>query len=133
MTDTITRPLPPAIFDRLVKILGRLGSIHDAEVVAAARHATRILQQHGHTWSDLPRLAVPPPIPGSLRPRPAPPPASGDWHADATVCLRRADLLTEWERAFVATLTGRRRLTAKQQTVLAKLVERVRAAGRRAA
>ena len=133
MTVINTRPLPPAVLDRLVKVLGMLGSAHDGEVVAAARQAGKILQQHGHTWSDLPHLATPPPIPESIRPRPAPPPTSGDWHDAAAACLRRADLLTEWERDFVGTLTGRRKLTAKQAAVLAKIVDRVRAAERRAA
>lgn len=131
MIATTTRPLPPAVLDRLVRVLGMLGSDHDAEVVAAARHATRILQQHGHTWSDLPRLAVPPPIPGGLRPRPAPP--SGDWQAIATACLRRADLLTTWERDFLADLVGRSRPTQKQQAVLKQIAEKVATAGRRAA
>jgi hypothetical protein len=43
--------------------------------------------------------------------------------------LTRCDLLSEWERDFVASIPDFRRLSPKQSAVLRKLVLRVMAAG----
>jgi hypothetical protein len=45
--------LPPEVASRLAKVAGLLGSDFDGERAAAAATATRILQEHGLTWSDL--------------------------------------------------------------------------------
>ena len=127
IASTIQR-LPPAVADRLIKVIGMFGSAHDGEVVAAARQATRLLREHDCTWAELLEPIVLPPPPARPRPYPAPRHGHIDWRADAAACLARADLLTDWEHRFVANLLGFRRLSPKQTAVLTELVERVRAA-----
>jgi hypothetical protein len=128
IASSIARSLPPAVADRLIKIIGLFGSAHDGEVVAAARQATRLLREHDCTWAELLEPIVLPPPPARSRHRPAAQHAPADWRANAAACLARADLLTDWEHRFVANLFGFRRLSPKQEAVLGKLVERVRVA-----
>jgi hypothetical protein len=45
--------LPRDQLDRLIKVLGLLGSSHDGERAAAAERATAILKKHGATWFDV--------------------------------------------------------------------------------
>ena len=45
--------LPRDEINRLIKVLGLLGSTYDGERVAAAERATAILKKHGATWSDV--------------------------------------------------------------------------------
>jgi ubiquinone biosynthesis protein UbiJ len=132
VTSSITRPLPPAVADRLVKIAGLLASDQPGEVVAAARQATHILREHDCTWGELLQPIVRPPQAASAaRPqhRLARHYEHIDWRVDAAACLRRADLLSDWEYRFVTKLFGFPRLSSKQTAVLVQLVERVRAAG----
>jgi hypothetical protein len=60
--------LPRDQLDRLIKVLGLLGSNHDGERAAAANLATSILKKHGATWGDLISRR------NNDRPRPPPPP-----------------------------------------------------------
>ena len=53
--------LAPDTLDRLVKLLGMLGSAHDGERAAAGLKAHE-LRRHGLTWSDI-LLAAPAPPP----------------------------------------------------------------------
>jgi hypothetical protein len=131
VTSSITRPLPPAIADRLVKIAGLLASDQPGEVVAAARQATRLLREHDCTWGELLQPIVLPQPASPTRPRhhPAPRYEHVDWRAAAAACLRRSDLLSDWEHRFVADLRGFQRLSPKQTAILVQLIERVRAAG----
>ncbi len=46
-------PIDRATRAKLVKILGLLGSRHNAEVVVAARRAERLRTELGCSWSDL--------------------------------------------------------------------------------
>ena len=46
-------PLKPALASRLAKVLGKLGSDHDGEVVAAGRRADRIVKDAGLTWPEV--------------------------------------------------------------------------------
>jgi hypothetical protein len=45
--------------------------------------------------------------------------------AACAFCLRRADLLSQWERQFVASLPGFRRISTKQEDVLRRMVLKV--------
>jgi hypothetical protein len=45
--------LPPAFADRLVKLLGMVGSAHDGEALNAARLADKLLRDAGLTWADV--------------------------------------------------------------------------------
>src|SRR3954453_10040876 len=53
--------LTPAFADKLVKVLGMLGSDHDGEVAAAGRRAHSMLKAQGLTWSDVINPAPPRP------------------------------------------------------------------------
>jgi hypothetical protein len=45
--------LPPALRDKLAKILGMLGSDHDGEVLAAARRAQMLIKAAHLTWAQI--------------------------------------------------------------------------------
>lgn len=116
--------------ERLVRVLGMLGSLHDGEVVAAARQAERIRQEARLTWYDivLPGL----PSPGQV-PWPDSRTADADDYLDY-LADRMADM-TEWEQGFTVSLRARpgRFLTKKQLDCLLAIAERVHRAERRAA
>lgn len=57
------KTLPEDARTRLIKLLGMLGSSHEGEVLAAARHACRLLQEHGMTWESLLVASLFPPQP----------------------------------------------------------------------
>lgn len=107
--------LPPAAADRLVKLAGMLGSAYDGERANAAAAATRLLEQHGTTWREI--LAP-------AQPRHRAPMTTG-WRAVANDCLALSDLLTTWERGFLASLCTSARLSEKQQAVLDRIAARV--------
>jgi hypothetical protein len=87
--------LPPDAVDRLVKLLGMLGSVHASERAAAGLKAHELLQQHGLTWSEVigQRALEPPP----RRERRGVEP----WRMRAQACWLRSHQLNERERAFV--------------------------------
>jgi hypothetical protein len=117
--------LAPKAAERLAKIAGLLGSDHPGEVCNAASAATKILREHGMTWEALvlrqPAMTISMPAPQAAEP--------ATWQAAVMACLARMDLLTEWERGFVADLRNRRRISAKQARVLSELFDRIRATG----
>ena len=57
----MTPPLTPDEASRLAKMLGRLGSDHDGEVLTAAAAVRRFLRERGLTWDDVlaSQVAVP--------------------------------------------------------------------------
>lgn len=103
--------------DRLVKLLGLLGSDHDGERANAAAAADRLVRAAGLTWRDL----ILPELPQSVR-RPA--------VKDALAfVLARQSLLTAWERKFCVSLyTQHSAATDKQAAILAQIVEKCRLA-----
>jgi hypothetical protein len=46
-------PLAPEAVERLCKLLGMLGSVHDGERAAAGRKAHELVQRHGLQWRDI--------------------------------------------------------------------------------
>jgi hypothetical protein len=108
---------------RLAKLLGMMGSVHDGEVVAAARQAERLRSDAGLTWRDivLPALPAPGPQPATV--------------ADAIAfLLQYADALTDWEHDFVRSVAAQRYpFSAKQMEVLRRLVDKAKRAQARAA
>jgi hypothetical protein len=100
--------------DRLIKLLGMLGSRHDGERASAALMADRLVREHGLTWSDV--IVVPTPD------RP--------WHKMALRCHSHAHLFNTREFLFINSMLGwRGELSAKQQKWLIDLF--VRAGGTR--
>jgi len=125
---TAAAALTPAFADKLVKVLGLLGSDHDGEVAAAGRRAHSMLKAEGLTWSDV----IKPAAPKSEQPqRPQRRWRRGVSPTDtAALCLQWSEVLTEWEVDFCRSIVGRRRISAKQTEVLGKIVCKVEAFAR---
>ena len=110
-------PAATSELDKLARILGMLGSEHDGERAAAGLLATRTVREMGTTWSELLR---PPATPHLERN-----PAAIGWRTMVAVCRSRPDLLSAWEREFVASVGRQRQVSEKQSAVLARLAQRV--------
>jgi len=125
---TAAAALTPAFADKLVKILGMLGSAHDGEVAAAGRRAHSMLKAMGLTWSDV----IKPAAPKSEQPqRPQRRWRRGVSPTDtAALCLQWSEVLTDWETDFCRSMVGRRRTSAKQIEVLGKIARKVEAFAR---
>jgi hypothetical protein len=125
---TAAAALTPAFADKLVKVLGLLGSDHDGEVAAAGRRAHSMLKAMGLTWSDV----IKPAAPKSEQPqRPQRRWRRGVSPTDtAALCLQWSEVLTEWEVDFCRSIVGRRRTSAKQIEVLGKIARKVEAFAR---
>src|SRR4051812_41709078 len=93
--------------EKLIRILGLLGSAHQGERDAAALAAIRLLQQCDVTWQDV--IAQP------ARANTEPSPLAADWRALAMACLRQKHLLTVWEEQFVRELTVYQRRPSPRQ------------------
>jgi hypothetical protein len=120
--------LTPAFADKLVKVLGMLGSAHDGEVAAAGRRADAMVKDAGLSWGDV----IAPATPRSEQPqRP-----QRRWHRStspsdtAALCLLWPEVLTNWETNFCRSIVGRRRISAKQTDVLERLARKVEAFAR---
>jgi hypothetical protein len=127
---TAAAALTPAFADKLVKVLGMLGSDHDGEVAAAGRMAHAMLKAMGLTWGDVIKPAAP---------KPEPPPQSRTqrrWRRTvspgdtAALCLQWSEVLTEWEVDFCRSIVGRRRISAKQTDVIERIARKVEAFAR---
>jgi predicted nuclease of predicted toxin-antitoxin system len=106
----------PAVTIR--KLLPRLASNHDGEVVATARAIDRLLKSSSLDWHDLA---------SALSSCPAWP--MSDWRSLARFCADNDTLLTERELDFLATLARwRGNPTEKQLNWLRKIAERLREA-----
>lgn len=103
---------------KLGKLIPRLASNHDGEVVATARAISRLLETNGRDWHDL-AAAV---CPVSLR-------APDDWRALVRFCASNASRLTERELDLLATLARWHGIpTEKQLSWLRRIVDRLRGA-----
>ena len=109
-------PLDP---DRLVKLLGMLGSDHDGERAAFGLKADQLLRSHGLTWADVIR------IPTAIADNDDDPEAP--WRRMRAECLRRAALLTPKERVFLINIDDwNGPLTERQQSWLQSIHRRLR-------
>jgi hypothetical protein len=86
------------IAPQLGKLIPRLGSNYDGEVVATARAIARVLRVAGHDWHDLVQ---------ALFPSPAQPDAVDLTSDKSTVwwCFHRRNLLSPRDRRFIEDLT----------------------------
>lgn len=132
--DPPPAPLPPGDRERLIKLLGLLGSSFDGEVAAAGRKAAQFIRDRDLTWDSV--LSA-----QSLAPPPPPPPRETKrdnnvltdwprhWRDALAVCIRHSadDRVTNWERTFIRSLNGRcgRRPSDKQLDVLRHITEKV--------
>ena len=117
--------LQPDYRDRLVKLLGMLGSDHDGERATAARMVEEHRRKCGLSWHE---IVIPAPAeetrapPGEQKARKPRKPSAPAWQAKAKDVMRSASA-TEWERNFALGLLARwhGRLTEKQALCLEKL------------
>jgi hypothetical protein len=97
--------LAPDALERLIKLLGMLGSAHDGERAAAGLKAHELIRRHGLTWSDV-LLTTPSP--------PPPPPKLG-WRDKVAACETHRHCLNSRERAFVSSLARWRGTPTEKQ------------------
>ena len=107
--------------DRLVKLLGLLGSDFDGEIVAAARQAERLRADAGLTWREIVLPALSPPRPQQR--------AAMSFTEAVRFVLDHEDALTAWESDFGRSIQRQNSpLSPKQISILERLVEKVRRA-----
>jgi hypothetical protein len=109
------------IAPKLAKICLMLSSDCDHEVVAAARAIDKTLQSAGFDWHDL--------VATLFAPRPVTQIISADWRREVRFCTSHFELLTNWERDFIATLAEYRgRPTDKQMRLVRDIAARLQRA-----
>ncbi len=107
------RDLKPALAERLVKLLGMVGSEHDGEALNAARMADKLVRDAGLTWATVIGTEY-----------------NADLFAVARSCievLQSGLWLKPEERRFLTGLPRYRKPTAKQIDWLNDLLARARA------
>jgi len=103
--------LDPTTADKLARICGLFGSLHDGERASAAAAADRLLRSRGLTWPQV--ISIP---------------TSPDTVEDLiATAMSRPDLLDAWEEGFIRGIRGRQHLTEKQITKLRDIAGRVAA------
>jgi hypothetical protein len=119
----ITRPtalLDPDSTNRLVKLLGMLGSAYDGERASAAAKVDALVRSLGLTWRDL----ITPPL--------RIPPTTTDWQRMAAFCHTRHAQLSPREREFIRSmLAWRGEPTDKQSKWLIDLYVRLQSGNSR--
>ena len=99
------------------KLLGLVGSSHDAEALAAARKAAQLVKAKGATWPEVLGLATTP----AARPP--------DHLTEARDLLKRGrGHLTRWEHSFLLGIMSATKLAPKQMESLAAIRAKVDAA-----
>jgi hypothetical protein len=91
--------LAPDALDRLIKLLGMLGSAHAGERAAAGLKAHEFIRRHGLQWSDV--IIITPPKIG--------------WREKLHACEAQLDLLNKAERKFVRGLADWRGTPTEKQ------------------
>jgi hypothetical protein len=94
--------LTPDAIERLIKLLGMLGSAHDGERAAAGLKAHELIRRHGLTWADV------------LLATPVSPPKLG-WRDKLAACQAQPHCLSDRERAFVSSLARWRGIPTEKQ------------------
>ena len=118
--------LDPRSIERLVKLLGMLGSNHDGERAAAALKANALVRDHGLVWSDI----IPTPH-ADRRPNDARAKNQDDqkvdWRTMRDFCAQRSHLLRPREQEFIDHIDSwRGELTEKQSAWLIAIYTRVK-------
>src|SRR5512135_1305838 len=117
--------LPADVADRLSKLLGMLGSVHDGEALTAARLADRLVRdQLRLSWGEvlLPQGRA---ASGADPPRRWREPVT--WQEAARLAAQWPEALTPWERGFLVSVIRSPRPSAKQLAILDRLVRKARA------
>jgi hypothetical protein len=121
--------LSPAERNRLIAILGMLGSDFDGERASAALMVSRLLKSAGLIWADV--VIVPQTGPHRERPRhdPSDPFPGRSWYDIVARCGEYPQYLDAWELEFIEGLRRFPRLSPKQFAKLSTIVARLRARG----
>jgi len=114
---TPVRPLPPAVRDKLGKLLPMLSSDHDGERTGAVAAIGRVLKNAGYDWHNLTGLLA-----GS--PAASPPPSSSPRPQAAEDDTPMAMLDRELVDLIAALRAGGRRFTVRSEEFLDSLLER---------
>jgi hypothetical protein len=102
--------LDPDALERLIKLLGMLGSVYAGERAAAGLKAHELVKRHGLQWSN---IIVATPAPSKI-----------GWREKAYACGAHLQLLNATERAFVRTMsTWRGTPSDKQLSWLNRIYE----------
>lgn len=104
----MTAILDPRDADRLAKLCGLFGSVHDGERSNAAALADQLLRRRGLSWQQI------------ILPR-----QSSTIEELIATAMSRPDQLTAWEEGFVRGIRGRQHLTQKQTEKLRAIAERI--------
>jgi hypothetical protein len=102
---------------RLTRLLGMLGSDHDGERANAGALAHRLIQQNGLQWNDV--IVTPR---GQKRDKPP-------INPDLNTAWHWIDQCSPWEQDFIRSVTRRNTLSPKQQAVVTRIAEALRARG----
>lgn len=142
------KPLPQPVAEKIGRMLPRLGSDHDGEVIATARAIGRALRNAGFDFNDaaerfaesheaVPTFATSPRAAGDrwwstdFDPRPSWEVIRDQCREAVRACRAAEGRLSPWEKTFVGSigprLTHGLSLTPKQQTSLLNIAERVSA------
>jgi hypothetical protein len=105
--------------ERLVKLLGMLGSEHDGEVVTAARRADALVRRAGLTWHD---------VVAANDAQLQHDPVGFGVANEIRFCLLHRHRLTAWEQTFLASLRHQGApLSPRQRNRLNSIVDKLRA------
>lgn len=100
----------------LSKLLGMVGSAHDAEALAAARKAHELVKAKGRTWPEVLGLDD------------APPPEADHIALARELLGRGKAICTPWEMRFLRGVLGFKILSAQQRQSLDGIAAKVEAA-----
>jgi hypothetical protein len=115
MNRIIKRPLSRADLNRFSKICGLFSSTFEGERSNAASLAHQFLCDRGLEWGDVLLASSLPPTS-----------KSADWQQLVLACRACPERLSEWERAFIATVaTYRKDPSGKQAKILATIAAKV--------
>lgn len=110
--------LPADAITRLSRLLGMTGSSHDGEALNAMRMANALLQKHRTNWAEI----LVPPLPADIA-------SSVPSHQqEAEALLANRPILTQFEVSFLIGIMAFETLTAKQDTILRGIKNKVRMA-----
>lgn len=112
--------------DRLIRLLGLLGSDFDGERATAAAMASRFIRERRLTWADV-IGAKPPAFPEPQRPTWREAATPTDASNDLDLVLRNLGALSPWEQQFMRSVSGRSRWFPKQRARFAEIAAKVRA------
>jgi hypothetical protein len=120
-------PLDHEAVERLIKLLGMLGSTHDGERAAAGLKAHEFIKQRGLCWADVISLPISRAGAHDDREHDDYETDFDSWSAQRQFCLRYRKWLTSKELGFLISIGNwRGELTERQQIWLDSIQARLR-------